>query len=216
QDTGAVMRSAPDRHFTVTETIRTGVFWLLFLVCLFSFAAEQMVIVHIVPYSTAIGMSLVTASLGLSALGMGSIFGRIISGSISDHIGRIPTQIMCCAIEAVGIFALLTINGPLVLYAVMFFLGFGYGGWIVQGSLILGDVFGEKNLGMITGIWFISGLPAGVLGPLMGGLIFDATGSYVLAILIAGGVCVLAFALSILIGPSQKRLLQTAAVSRGP
>ena len=192
------------KDYPVSEAIRTKVFRLLYFICLFAFAAEQMVVVHIVPYSTGMGISPIAASLGLSLLGVGTIFGRIIGGFVSDRIGRVNTLIMCCAIEAACIFFLLAINSPLTLYITMLFLGIGYGGWVVLGSLILSDYFGEKNLGMIMGVWFSSGLPAGVFGPLLGGILFDYTKSYVLALIMAGTVCIVAVILSALIKPNPK------------
>ncbi len=98
------------KDYPVSEAIRTKVFRLLYFICLFAFAAEQMVVVHIVPYSTGMGISPIAASLGLSLLGVGTIFGRIIGGFVSDRIGRVNTLIMCCAIEAACIFFLLAIK----------------------------------------------------------------------------------------------------------
>lgn len=186
----------PTRDFTVLEAIKTKTFWMIYMVCLFCFAAEQMVLVHIVPYSTAIGLSSIEASLGLSFLGVGTIIGRITSGHISDKIGRVLTLVVCCCIEAVSIFCLLLIKNPATLYSVMFFLGIGYGGWVVLSSVMLGDFFGLKNLGVILGIWFTSGVPSGILGPLMGGVVFDATSSYFWAIFIGGVVCIIAVVLA--------------------
>jgi len=175
--------------FTVHEALRAKNFWMLYLVFLFSFAGEQMVMVHIVPYATAIGVSIIRAAVGLSFLGVGTIIGRVGFGALSDRIGRVPTLIMTCGIEAGSIFAMVTIDGPFMLYAIMFLLGSVYGGTAVLCSAMLGDFFGLRNVGVIMGLWATSGVPAGVLGPLMAGVVFDATGSYFWALLIAGTVC---------------------------
>ena len=185
--------------FSVAEAVRTKAFWLLYLVSVFALAAEQMVLVHIVPYSGTIGISPTQASLGLSFLGVGTIIGRVGTGALSDRIGRVPTLVLCCCIEAVAIFCLLAVNSPVTLYLTMLFLGFGYGGWVVLATVMLGDFFGLKNLGVILGAFFTSGISAGILGPLMGGIVFDSTGSYFLAIVIAGIVSVAAIILAALI-----------------
>ena len=80
----------------------------------------------------------------------------------------------------------------------MLVLGLGYGGWVVLCSVLLGEYFGLGSLGAIMGIWFTAGAPAGIFGPLMGGVVFDLTESYFLAILIAGMVCVGAIVLAAL------------------
>ena len=197
-------RSSNAKDFSVAETVKTRTFWLLYLICVFCFAAEQMVLVHIIPYSGAIGISATKAALGLSFLGVGTIIGRVSTGALSDRIGRVPTLVMCCCIETVAIFCLLVVNSPGTLYLTMLLLGFGYGGWVVSSTIMLGDFFGLRNLGAIMGVWFTHGVPAGILGPLMGGIVFDFTGSYFLAIVIAGIICVVAIILAALIKPPQK------------
>jgi len=192
---------ASRRDFTVAEAIKTKPFWMIYLIGLFCFSAEQMVLVHIVPYSTGRGISPTEASFGISLLGIGTIVGRIIAGLASDRIGRIPTLAMCCFIEGAAIFGLLGVNSPAALYLTMFIHGLGYGGWAVLCSVMLGEFFGLKNLGMLIGAWFTVGALSGILGPLTGGIIFDTTKSYFLAIIIAGAISMGAVIASALIKP---------------
>ena len=198
--------SVNTREFSVAEAVKTKAFWMLYLICVFAFAAEQMVIVHIVPYSGTFGISPAQASLGLSILGVAMVISRVGAGELSDRIGRVPVLAMSCGIETVSIFLLIAANSPAMLYLAMLLLGFGYGGWSVSGIAMLGDFFGLKHIGTITGIWFTCGAPAAVLGPLMGGIVFDVTKSYFLAIVIAGMVCFVAVVLALLIRPPQKPL----------
>ena len=198
EETTTAQVSAGIKDYSVIETLREKGFWMLYLVTLLTFAAEQMTVVHIVPYSTDMGMSVTKASLGLSLLGIGTIIGRVISGAISDRIGRILTLVLCCGIEAVAILYLLAVKGPASLYLAMFVLGIGYGGWVVLISVLLGEFYGLKNLGTILGLNFTAAAPAGILGPLMGGMLFDLTHSYFLAILIAGIICIVAVVLAAL------------------
>ena len=197
--------------FSVTDTIKTKAFWMIYMVPLFCFGAEQMVLVHIVPYSTAIGISATQASLGLSFLGVGTILGRLTSGVVLDKIGAVHTLVVCCIIEAAAIFCLLAVNSPVTLYLTMLLLGFGYGGWAVSCAVILADFFGTKNLGTILGIWFTCGAPAGILGPLMGGVVFDLTKSYFLAVIFAGIICIVAVILATLIKPPHTRVLDSSS-----
>lgn len=197
--------------FSLAETLRTKAFWLIYFVCVFGFSAEQMIIVHVVPYSGTVGITPAQASLGLSFLGIGNIIGRIGAGGVSDRIGRLPTLTVCCGIQALTMFALLAIGGhPLLLYLIMLVLGFGYGGWGILNVVALGDFFGVKNMGAIVGVYFTTGIWAGFLGPLLGGAIFDATQSYHLAILIAGAISVIAIVLALLIRPVSRPSVQMA------
>lgn len=201
------------KDFSVAETLRARSFWMLYLVFLFSFAAEQMVLVHLVPFGTAMGISTTQGALGLSFLGVGTIIGRVGIGALSDKIGRVPSLIMCSLIEAGSIFCILAVRGPLILYLTMLVLGFVYGGTAVLISATLADFFGLKNIGPIMGIWATSGVPASVLGPLLAGIVFDSTGSYFWAIIIAGIVCIGAVILAALIkDPQRHPSLQPAGV----
>lgn len=196
--------SINSKDFSIAETLKTKAFWLIYLVCVFCFGAEQMVLVHVVPYSSAFGIPMTKATLGLSFLGLGTIIGRVSVGALSDRIGRVPSLIICCSIEAFAIFCFLAIRNLATLCLTMFVLGFGYGGWAVLCTVMLGDFFGLKNLAAIMGIWFTCGVPAGVLGPLIGGIIFDLTKSYSWAIILAGAVCAVSVGLVILIKHPQK------------
>lgn len=211
QEASASENLSNARHFSMAEALKTKSFWMIYLITLLSFGGEQMVLVHIVPYSTAIGISPTEASVGLSFLGIGTIAGRIISGTVSDKIGRVRTLMLCCGIEAAAIFGLLAINSPATLYLTMMLLGLGYGGWAVLCTVMLGEFFGLKNLGMIIGVWFTVGVPSSVLGPLMGGIVFDLTRSYFLAFLIAGVICTGAVIVAALIKPPERRVLDSGS-----
>ena len=211
QETSISKNSSNSKDFPVTEALKTKAFWMICVVPLFCFSAEQMVLVHIVPYSTGIGISSTQASLGLSFLGVGTILGRVTSGVVSDKIGAVPTLVACCIIEAAAIFCLLAVNSPVTLYLTMLLLGIGYGGWVVLCAVILAGFFGTKNLGTILGIWFMCGAPAGILGPLMGGIVFDFTKSYFLAVLISGIICIVAVILAALIKPPHRRVLDPSS-----
>jgi OFA family oxalate/formate antiporter-like MFS transporter len=189
----------PVRDFAMGEILRSRVFWVVYLTAVFCYGAEQMLVVHLVPYCATVGIAAAQASFGLSCLGIGTIAGRVGMGWLSDRIGRVNTLIICCALQGVTTFGLLAISGPSVLYLVMLLVGFGYGGWAVMNVVVLGDFFGMKNLGKAVGVYLTNGVAGSVIGPFLAGAIFDATQSYFLAIIFAGVTCAipLVMALSI-------------------
>jgi MFS family permease len=190
------------REFTLAEILRARAFWAVYLTAIFCYGAEQMLVVHLVPYCATLGIAAAQASLGLSCLGIGTIVGRIGMGWISDRIGRVHTLMLSCALQMLTTFALMAVRGPGVMYGVAMLVGVGYGGWVVMNVLVLGDFFGLKNLGKAMGIYLTDAILSG-LGPLLGGAIFDATRSYTLALTCAGISCALPilFAFSIRKGP---------------
>ncbi|MBI2832030.1 MAG: MFS transporter [Chloroflexi bacterium] len=194
-------RSSPTHDFTVKQALKSKAFILLYLISLFGFAAEQMVLVHVVSYSGAVGITPTGASLGVSFLGAGIVVGRLLGGAMSDRMGRVLTLTLFCAAEAASIFGLLAVQGQGTLYSSMFLLGLGYGGASVVSSVILADYFGSKNLGAITGIWISRAAPAGILGPLVGGITFDLTDSYWWALMFAGILCAATVILAAILKP---------------
>ena len=189
--------------FSLADILRARAFWVVYLTAIFCYGAEQMLVVHLVPYSATRGMTAAQASLGLSCLGIGTVVGRIGMGWLSDRIGRVHTLMICCALQLVATFALLAVNGPGLLYVMMLLVGFAYGGWVVMNVLLLGDFFGLKNLGKALGVYLTDGILSGLLGPILGGAIYDATRSYVLAISFAGLTCAIPFALAFTIRPAK-------------
>jgi MFS family permease len=199
--------SAPVRDFSLSEILRARAFWATYLTAVFCYGAEQMLVVHLVPYCATLGIPAAQASIGLSCIGIGTIAGRVGMGWLSDHIGIVRTHVLSCSLQMVTTFALLAVRGSGLLYGATLLVGFGYGGWVVMNVLVLGNFFGLKNLGKAMGVYLTDGILSGLLGPLLGGAIFDATKSYVLALAFAGISCGIPIALTFTIrkGPQEAR-----------
>ncbi len=75
-------------------------------------------------------------------------------------------------------------------------VGFNFGGNFALFPSATADYFGTKNLGINYGLVFTSYGIAGIVGPLLGGAAFDATGSYAWAFVPAGIMCLAAAALA--------------------
>jgi OFA family oxalate/formate antiporter-like MFS transporter len=198
------------RDFSLVEILRVRAFWVVYLTAIFCYGAEQMLVVHLVPYCAMRGIAAVQASLGLSFLGIGTVAGRIGMGWLSDRIGRVRTLMISCALQMVTTFVLLLISGAGSLYVVMLLVGFGYGGWVVMNVLVLGEYFGLNNLGKAMGVYLTDGILGAVLGPLLGGAIYDATRSYFLAISFAGVTCAIPLVLAFTLGSAKSASAEAA------
>lgn len=183
------------RDFSIAEILRSRAFWVVYLTAVFCYGAEQMLVVHLVPYCATVGIGPAQASFGLSCLGIGTLLGRVGMGWLSDRIGRVPTLMASCSLQTATTFALLAIAGPAALYPIMLIVGFGYGGWAVMNVVILGDFFGVKNVGKAMGIYLTNGV-LGSFSPFLAGAIYDATGGYAPAIIVAGITCAIPVALA--------------------
>jgi len=174
--------------WTLAEAMRTPHFWLLFAVYLFTGLGSFFVTLHQLAFAISRGFEKLYAA---EVLGMGAflaIFGTIITGTLSDYIGRELSAIMAYGFSIVGVICALFITGPdqnwlLWLHACLFGLTWGARGPAVTAKTA--DLFPGTQLGAILGVITIgSGLGA-ALGSWGAGLIFDLSGSYELAFILS-------------------------------
>ena len=180
----AMPEVAPRPGWTLSEAARTPHFWLLFAVYLFTGLGSFFVSLHQLAFAIDIGFDRVYAA---EVLGMGaffSVFGTIVTGTLSDYVGREISAILAYGFSIVGVICALLITSPdqhllLWLHASFFGLTWGARGPAITAKTA--DLFPGRQLGTILGFITIgSGLGA-ALGSWGAGWIFDVSGSYRLA-----------------------------------
>jgi MFS family permease len=172
------------RSWTLLEAIRSRQFWLLFLVYLCTGIGSFLVSLHQLAFAVDVGFDKLYAA---TVLGMGallSIPGIIITGTVSDYVGREVSAMLTYGVSIVGTGFALLITGPdqhllLWLHACLFGITWGARGPAITAKTA--DLFPGRQLGAILGVITIgSGLGSG-LGAWGAGFIFDVSGSYRLA-----------------------------------
>jgi MFS family permease len=179
---------APSGGWTLAEAIRTPHFWLLFAVYLFTGLGSFFVSLHQLAFAVDRGFDKLYAA---SVLGMGAflaIFGTIITGTLSDYIGREVSAIMAYGFSIVGVICALFITGPdqhllLWLHACLFGLTWGARGPAITAKTA--DLFPGAQLGAILGVITIGSGVGAALGSWGAGIIFDLSGSYELAFILS-------------------------------
>ena len=183
-DSAALPNAPPPRGWTLTESMRTPHFWLLFAVYLFTGLGSFFVSLHQLAFAIDIGFDRIYAA---GVLGMGAllaVFGTIVTGTMSDYVGREISAILAYGFSIVGMICALLITSPdqhllLWLHACFFGLTWGARGPAITAKTA--DLFPGRQLGTILGVITIgSGLGA-ALGSWGAGWIFDISGSYRLA-----------------------------------
>jgi MFS family permease len=142
--------------------------------------ASLMAFVHQVPYAIDTGIEKIAAASSLGAVGFAGLAGQFFFGWVSDRIADPKySAALGYAVMAVGMILLLQTRTVemLIVYAMVF--GFGYGCLGPLLPIIAADRFGRQTMGAVFGllIFFVVGV-GGALGPLLGGLVYDLTGSY--------------------------------------
>ena len=144
-----------------------------------------MIMIHIVPYAIEMGIPKGAAAAALGLIGGFSIGGRLLGGTFADLWGWVRTLIVAVIVSVIAVLWLLVVKNYFMLLVFVVLFGFSYGARVPQIPGLVGNYFGTKNLAEILGIiWAIAGF-GGIFGPLIGGLVFDITGSYTIAFLFA-------------------------------
>ena len=191
----------PPRDYPPGRMLRTGTFYRMWLAYALGTSAGLMVIGHLAAFAEGSGFSPRDAALSVGVLSVGNGFGRIGSGWMSDHIGRTRTLFL-----VMGVTGLLLLLEPRVgtvplLFGSVFLIGYCYGSQLAVFPSAAADFFGIRNLGNNYGLLLTAWGVAGIIGPMAGGRIFDATKSYATAFLIAAVLAFLAAAVIATVRP---------------
>jgi len=174
------------RDWTLAEAIATPHFWLLFTVYLCTGLGSFFVSLHQLAFAVDAGFDKLYAA---SVLGFGAFLavgGTIVTGTVSDYIGRELSAILAYAVSIVGVICALFITGPqhawlLWLHACFFGLTWGARGPTITAKTA--DLFPGPNLGTILGVITVGTGIGSAVGAWGAGWIFDVSGSYRLAFL---------------------------------
>jgi MFS family permease len=176
-----------DETWTLQRALRSGRLWAAFAMTALGVIGFQIMATHQVAHAVDRGFPQPLV-VWLFALGAGCMMaGNLLGGWLSDRVGRGGVFVVGTVVAILGIACLALLRGPqdlalLLLYAVS---GFGFGMRIAQLSTIPADVFAGPHLGTILGVVQSGGGLGGVIGPYLGGWLFDVTGSYRLAFMAA-------------------------------
>jgi len=179
------------------DMIRTPTFWVLWIAYALGTTAGTMVISQLVPFARAAGHTAAVAAFALTVGAIGSASGRVLSGWLSDHLGRLNTIRTLLVVSACAMPALFLLREDvLTFYAFLFLVYYCYGTQLSVYASTSADFYGTKNVGFNYGLLLLAWGAAAILGPFLGGRVFVATGEYRWAFFI--GAAMSAAALTVL------------------
>ena len=174
-------RPARDHGPTLKEALRTFRFWSFAIGVLGGAIPLHMVLIHQVAAVSDAGFSKELAAFGLGLIGLFTAPAMILMGLLADRIGRSPSYAIGSASLMAGIFVLMTIPDmprTWLFYAFPPLIAVGFSSRQSLYPTIAADLFHGKSFGAIIGaLALFIGAGAGI-GPWLGGIIHDLTGSY--------------------------------------
>ena len=186
----AAKAAATTYEFKPGETLATPTFYFMWIAYALGTSAGLMVISQLVPFARSQGVSaaaLQTMSLVVGATGNAG--GRILSGWLSDAIGRLNVLRLMIAVSAVAMPILYKVGGNVaLLYFMVFVVYWCYGTQLSVNASTTSDFWGTKNAGINYGLLFTAWGVAGMIGPRIGGKFFDKYKNYEYAFYTAAGL----------------------------
>jgi OFA family oxalate/formate antiporter-like MFS transporter len=147
-----------------------------------------MVISQLVPFAKSVKISseaLQTMTIFVGAIGNAS--GRILSGWMSDTLGRLNVLRLMIAVSMIAMPVLYLVGGNVtLLYLVVFVVYWCYGTQLSVNASTTADFWGTKNAGINYGMLFTAWGVAGYFGAKIGGTMYDKYHNYQMAFYTAG------------------------------
>ncbi len=192
--------SAEEPDYTWQEAIRTGTFWLITMGHACSSIVIVTLTVHLGPMLDDRGFSLQTVGWVVGAYtGVAAVF-TLIGGYVGD---RLPIRLALfgfSVIQSASVVVLMLAETLWMAYLFAVLMGIGFGGRNPLTTAIRGVYFGRKAFASITGI---SMIPMNVMllaSPLFAGIMFDATQSYFIPMVVVAIVSLAGSSLFLFLG----------------
>jgi OFA family oxalate/formate antiporter-like MFS transporter len=171
--------AAARADLTTREMLATPTFYFLWIGYALGTTAGQMTISQLVPFARAAGLGATIASYSLVVTSLGNAGGRILSGWMSDALGRLRTLKTMILLSAIAMPALVLLQHQVAAFFVLIALVYWcYGTQLSVFASTTADFYGTKNLGLNYGVLFTAWGAAGTLGPGIAGRVFDRFGDY--------------------------------------
>jgi OFA family oxalate/formate antiporter-like MFS transporter len=192
----------PGKDIDWPEMLNTPLCCMLWLTFIFGATSGLMAIGQWKPLMSGIlqGQSFAPEWMGtfgrfVEPVGVLAIFnalGRIFWGKVSDLIDRPRAMMMMYLAQGMAFMILVSAKTPLTIFLASAWVGLNFGGNFALFPSATSDYFGSKHFGINYGWIFTAYGVAGILGPVVGGVLFDATQDYIIAFVFAGTLCFLA------------------------
>ena len=164
----------------------------------------QLLLMHQFAFMVDHGVAKTMGSIIVGIIGVASIPGKIILGSLSDRIGRELAYSLGlgCILLSIGALALIgTFPGLLMPFAFALLVGFGYAANAPIIPAAARDLFAGPKFPVIFGTMSMFAAMGGATGSWLGGALYDLSGNYQLMLMTAAVLAILSPAMLWLAAP---------------
>jgi len=179
-DSPAPAYSTQLRTWTHRQALKTKTFWSIVIAFSFGLCVQMAFLVHQVSF-LSVYLGKMGAAAAVSITAGASIVGRLALGTFVDRYDKRYTTMFCFLVQGLAVLTLAFSQHIAVLYLCTFAFGLTMGSMLMMLPLITGECFGMVSFGLISGLIGVFSTTGSAFGPMIAGLIFDATQSYQVA-----------------------------------
>ncbi|HEY2664216.1 MAG TPA: MFS transporter [Candidatus Binataceae bacterium] len=181
----------------VGEALRGRSFWMI---CIAQFCFALAVAgggLHLITYLINVGYTPLNAARVMSTLFLTLAVGKLGYGFFSDRFSGRASLFVALSVTAVGLLLVLTLSNRGMLIPFIIVFGLSFGAPLVLVPVVMVESLGLRRFGSLSGLAGLPNTLGAFLGPVIGGRLFDVTGSYTLTfelfalILFVGAISVL-------------------------
>jgi MFS family permease len=163
-------------------------------------------IFHMVSYAIVCGIGPMAAVSIYSVEGLAGLGGRLLLGLLGDKYGAKPVLVAGLLVQAVAIGSYVFVDRLEAFYALAVIFGTAYGGVMPLYAVLAREYFGQRIMGTVFGAVTMLSSIGMSSGPLIGGFVFDAFGSYAWMFIGSAAVGLGAMAVAFAFPPQPSRL----------
>lgn len=175
---GKAGRRAAEPQMTVRAALTSPQFTVLALTYFLCCATHSGPLFHTVSYAISCGLSVTAAVSIYSVEGLSGLVGRIAFGLLGDRFGAKRTFVSGLLLQAAAVGCYFFAREQYEFYSVATVFGFAYAGVMPLYAVLVRENFPLPIIGTVVGAASMASSLGMALGPLAGGLIFDAYGTY--------------------------------------
>jgi len=181
----------------VAEALRGRSFWMI---CITQFCFALAVAgggLHLITYLINVGYAPSSAARVMSTLFLALAIGKLAYGFVADRFSGRLSLFVALSVTAGGLLMVLSLSNRLMLVPFILVFGLSFGTPLVLVPVVMVESLGLKRFGSLSGLAGLPNTLGAFLGPVIGGKLFDVTGSYTLTfelfalILFVGAISVL-------------------------
>lgn len=177
EKTESAASAASARELSTAQMLKTPVFWLFFLWVVFMTSGGLMVINSAASIALLFGAAAIVGMIVSVFNGLSRTF----IGAFCDRFGSSASLIVSNGVSLLAGLSLLiaSVTGSTALMVIgLITAGITYGCAMSLNAVVIREEFGNRHYPSNFSVATLSGIPASIIGPLVSGMLQDASGGY--------------------------------------